>query len=468
MKDRFAYTIRKKVLSYIKENRLLAKGDTVIIGLSGGADSVCLFDVLYSLKEEIGITIRALHVHHGIRSVTADKDAEFAKNLCAQADVDIEIVYIDVPLIAKKESKTLEECARDERYKALRREADKYEKAKIAVAHHIEDQAETILFRMVRGTGIKGLAGIRPANGNIVRPLLCLDKEEILKYLADRELDYCTDETNYDEAYARNNIRINVMPKLKAISGEASLHIAALANEAEQVEEFVEEYSREVYKRSIGEEFGGIKTEVLAREKEIIAKNVIRMYIGDSIASLKDITREHVNAVYDLCHKNGYKEVFLPKGYMASTQKGYLVIEKNDKKEREETDIAISFPCSVNMPDGRIMKCEKVKKIEGDNIPQSLYTKWLDYDRISPDVRLRFPRKGDYLVIDAQGLQKSLSRYLIDEKIPKPLRQNVLVLATGSHVHWVVGHRISEDVKITDITEYIAKIQITEGDCKNE
>lgn len=466
--NREIYSIRKKVLSYIEENELLSHGSTVIIGLSGGADSVCLFDILNSLKEELQIKIAAVHVHHGIREKSADFDATFVSSMCEKEGIDCKIVYRDIPALAAKKGKTTEECAREERYNIFNEEAHRYDNSCIAVAHHIEDQAETVVFRMIRGTGIKGLGGMKPRNGIIIRPLLCLEKEEILSYLEERGLKYCTDETNYDDKYSRNNIRLNILPKAKEIAPKASVHIADCAREAAMVEEFMEEYCNKIYERAVCKDATGIDVTFLDSEKEIVKRYVIRKLLEDAISSLKDITREHVNAVYGLFSKEGYKAVNLPYGCTASRRGRCIIIEKGHHEEDVSFDSALDFPARVILPDGRYMKIEVENKEEGAVIPQSLYTKWLDYDKISAGAHLRYPKDEDYLVIDANGATKSLRRYMIDEKIPKPDRDKVLILATDDKVHWVIGHRISEDVKITDTTNRIVKLEIEEGEERNE
>ena len=471
-KDGFIYRTRREVLSYIRKKELLREGDTVIIGLSGGADSMCLFDILLSLREEIEINIKAVHVHHGIRDKSADRDACYVEEVCKNAGIECRIIKIDVPSIALNDSKSIEECAREERYKAFYKEAEKYDKVKIAVAHHIEDQAETVIFRMLRGSGIKGIGGMKPLNGLIIRPLLCIDKSTILSYLSKRGIDYCTDETNYDEKYARNNIRLNIIPKAEEIVPQAAFHIALLAEEAGKVEEFMEEYCLKSYRSVSDPKTKGINAELLSKEKEIVILYVIRMFVRDRIKSLKDITREHINSIYNLIFASGYKEINLPLGYRASRQGKFIIIDKIEDMECEKEDytfdIPIDIPGSVILPDGRRLLCEKSKLNKDETIPQSLYTKWFDYDKISPGAHLRTPREGDYLIIDDKGTTKSLRRYMIDEKIPRLKRDKLLVAANGNNVHWVIGCRISEDVKITDKTEYIAKLSIVEGDNQNE
>lgn len=460
------YAIRKKVSSYIEENELLPHESTVIVGLSGGADSVCLFDILNSIKNEYKIDIKAVHVHHGIRGKSADEDVSFVKKLCDKEGVDCKVVYADIPKLAAIDGKTIEECAREERYKILRDEASAFEKSFIAVAHHIDDQAETVIFRMLRGTGVKGLGGMKPRNGIIIRPLLCLSKNEILSYLTERKLEYCTDETNYDDKYARNNIRHNILPIAKEIVSESSLHIAELAKEASMVEDFMEEYCDNIYRKAVSD--NGLDISVLNSQKEIVSRYVIRIHLENVIHSLKDISRENVNAVYSLISKDGYKEINLPYGFIACKQGNYLIIDKKQSDEKEEFDVLLDFPGRVDMPDGRKLKIEVASKKEEDSIPQSLYTKWLDYDKISAGARLRHPQDGDYLVIDSAGSTKSLRRYMIDEKISKPCRDKLLVIATDEKVHWVIGYRISEDVKITEKTNKIVKFEIEEGEEKNE
>lgn len=227
-----------EIKRYIEKNQLIRPGDGVVVGLSGGPDSVFLLYALHTLQARMGFTLRAVHVHHGIRGAEADRDAAFSEKLCAKLVVPFQAVHVDAPSYAAQQGLSLEEAARILRYEALEtaRQQLATPTAWIAVAHHLDDQAETVLHNLVRGAGLRGLAGMENRRNHVIRPLLSIKREDILKWLEQNKIAYVTDSTNADPHYTRNRIRSTVLPELREINPEASAHIAhsaALLREAD-------------------------------------------------------------------------------------------------------------------------------------------------------------------------------------------------------------------------------------------
>ena len=262
-----------EIKRYIEKKQLIRPGDGVVVGLSGGPDSVFLLYALHTLQARMGFTLRAVHVHHGIRGAEADRDAAFSAELCAKLAVPFQAVHVDAPSYAAQQGLGLEEAARILRYEALETArqqltealaatrssdfpatiadspshlpdapsmkgliADSTPTAWIAVAHHLDDQAETVLHNLVRGAGLRGLAGMENRRNHVIRPLLSIKREDILKWLEQNKIAYVTDSTNADPHYTRNRIRSTVLPELREINPEASAHIAhsaALLREAD-------------------------------------------------------------------------------------------------------------------------------------------------------------------------------------------------------------------------------------------
>lgn len=227
-----------EIKRYIGANQLIRPGDGVVVGLSGGPDSVFLLYALHTLQARMGFTLRAVHVHHGIRGAEADRDAAFSEKLCAKLAVPFQAVHVAAPAYAAQHGLSLEEAARILRYEALEtaRQQLTTPTAWIAVAHHLDDQAETVLHNLVRGAGLRGLAGMENRRNHVIRPLLSIKREDILKWLEQNKIAYVTDSTNADPHYTRNRIRSTVLPELREINPEASAHIAhsaALLREAD-------------------------------------------------------------------------------------------------------------------------------------------------------------------------------------------------------------------------------------------
>ena len=228
-----------EIKRYIEKNQLICPGDGVVVGLSGGPDSVFLLYALHTLQARMGFTLRAVHVHHGIRGAEADRDEAFSAELCAKLAVPFQAVHVEAPAYAAQHGLSLEEAARILRYEALeaaRQQLTQAPAAWIAVAHHLDDQAETVLHNLVRGAGLRGLAGMENRRNHVIRPLLSIKREDILKWLEQNNIPYVTDSTNADPHYTRNRIRSTVLPELREINPEASAHIAhsaALLREAD-------------------------------------------------------------------------------------------------------------------------------------------------------------------------------------------------------------------------------------------
>lgn len=228
-----------EIKRYIEANQLIRPGDGVVVGLSGGPDSVFLLYALHTLQARMGFTLRAVHVHHGIRGAEADRDEAFSEKLCAKLEIPFQAVHVAAPAYAAQHGLSLEEAARILRYEALeaaRQQLGQTRAAWIAVAHHLDDQAETVLHNLVRGAGLRGLAGMENRRNHVIRPLLSIKREDILKWLKQYDIPYVTDSTNADPHYTRNRIRSTVLPELREINPEASAHIAhsaALLREAD-------------------------------------------------------------------------------------------------------------------------------------------------------------------------------------------------------------------------------------------
>lgn len=245
-----------KILKYIRKNNLIRTEDKIVVGFSGGADSVSLLLMLNSLKRLLRIELLAVHVHHGIRGDEADRDEEFCRLLAEGNGISYKSVHVDAPLYAREHGLTEEEAGRLLRYERLRETGKDFFSSGdvlIAVAHHADDQAETILFNMLRGSGLKGLGGMQPRRDDIIRPLLCVTKQEILSWLEQKNAGYVTDSTNLENDHTRNFIRNAIMPELKSNVNEgAAEHICAAGLDAYAADEFIRDEAKK-YLTELGE-----------------------------------------------------------------------------------------------------------------------------------------------------------------------------------------------------------------------
>lgn len=455
----------ESVRAFCLGHDMIREGDRIIAGVSGGADSVCLFLFLKRLRGEIPFTLSVLHVEHGIRGEESRADARFVTELCAESNVPCKVVPVNAPAYAKEQGLSLEEAARDLRYRAFytaRQEAlagAEDGRVRIAVAHNRNDQAETVLFHLIRGSSIKGLNGMDPVQNELIRPLLAVQRGQIEAYLNAQGVSFRNDGTNEDEAYARNKIRHTVLPALEEINAGAVPHIAAAADDLAQVQAYLTEETERA-KEAILERGGHllIKREEFYRTSPFLRQRVLYDALCEVCGSRRDITREHVAALSGLMENQSGRQLSLPCDVNAQRiYQGIRLVRLRTGVKRmtggkREEELSTLFT-------QRIFPTR-----EAGDIPKKKYTKWFDYDKIGNDLQIRTRRSGDYLVVDGSGAKKSLKKYFIDEKIPGEERGAVPLLCDGSHVLWVVGYRVSAYYKVTAGTKQVLEVIFTGGD----
>ena len=423
-----------------------------VLGILGGADSVCLLFLLKEYQKRKDFALRGIHINHGIRGEEAERDQAFTRELCVRLEVPLTVRYCPVPEIAAAQKLSLEEAGRLARRRAFEEEGRAWEadpkKFCIALAHHKNDQAETVIHNLIRGTGAGGLAGIRPVQREekkcYIRPFLCVSREEIREYLRKKSISWVEDGSNQDLSYTRNRIRQILIPQMEQINSQAVSHIGITAGNMGKIEEYLEEQADKLYGNYVKkrEEQYVVKGE-LANEKDIMQEYVFRKVLTAAAGSQKDISRIHIETVKALLLADTGSRAFLPYGLQAWQEYGNLVIGRVKEEKREK--VSLEF---------RIFPYEK------QQIPEKTYTKWFDYDKIKDSLEVRFRLPGDYITINAQGGRKKLKDYFIDCKIPRQERERITLLAEGSHILWAVGLRISGHYKITSQTKRVLEVHV--------
>ena len=457
--------LEKKIRHYIEKFHLLPIGSGVVIGLSGGADSVALLEVLCSLQWERDLRLAAVHVHHGIRE-SAQKDVEFCRELCMEKKVDFFCEYIDVPRMAKAQGLSEEEAGRNARYRIFEEYRRKLQMDVIAVAHHQNDQAETILFQLFRGSGLRGMSGMQPKRGNIIRPLLGVSRKEIEEYLCDKQRTYVIDETNACDQYSRNKIRHHVLPVAEEISFGAAGHMSQTAGQLGEVLDYMEHQAANFLDMQ-GEYVDGewrLPVEALQQEHIALQKMIVTEALARSFKSRKDITEKHIDHVLQLFDKDGEKTIHLPNGGVVVKRYFQLIfkqiIENNESDFSGFCKIKIEPDHSYFLENGMFLETKLLFENNLENVPKNDCIKWFDYDKIITTLSLRTREQGDFLVIRDDGARKSLQDYLVNEKVPKSERDKQLLIADGNHILWVIGKRISAHYKVTEHTKRILEVYI--------
>ncbi|MDD6324761.1 MAG: tRNA lysidine(34) synthetase TilS [Lachnospiraceae bacterium] len=476
----------QRIIDTIEKYHMIQPGMRVLAAVSGGADSVCLLMALIRYRSQMEFSLSVVHVEHGLRGEESLADAQYVKELCEALAVPFYLESVDAKRAAKERHLGVEEAARSLRYEAFYKVARQIQADRIAVAHNENDQAETVLWNLTRGSGLQGLGGIRPVREKIIRPLLFLGRQEIEEILRKEGMAWRTDRTNLSCDYTRNRIRLQILPMLaQELNDQAVSHIAQAAERLQEVQDYLIDQcqaAEEACVRQMGAvvylELAGYGKQHPLLQKEIL-KHCLDL-LRDGMGR-KDVGSVHLDALEKLCTQPCGKRCVLPGGMRAERvdrmelpdgeagEKRPLVRFWQETSEEQQYD---RKPEEILLFPGREQQVGmfqvKSELLDPSLVPsaeilqEKKYTKWLSYDTINCNACFRRRRAGDYLVINDRGGRKKLKDYLIDEKIPQKQRDQLWLLADGSHILWIIGWRISEAVKINGNTGKILKIHVEE------
>lgn len=487
--------IEAKAEALIRKYNMIQQEDVVIAGVSGGADSVCLLFVLCALRKKLGFSLRVCHVNHGLRGKQADDDEQFVAELCGKLDIPCRIFRRNVELIARKRKQSSEEAGRAVRREAFEIMCREDGGTKIATAHHRNDNAETMLLNLARGTGLKGLCGIRPVYGKWIRPLLCVTREEIESALEQAGLSWRQDLSNDEDIYTRNRIRHHILPALQSqVNPETVRHLDELSRQAQEIWDYLMQGVEKAWNRCVEIRPGEpasleIREQAFREEMPAVQKQLLHRCICTVAGKHRDVEAVHVSSVLELFDRQPGKQISLPFGVTAfrtyegvsvekyvpmesKTRQGGLC-QENPGRERSGSDIQEEVPAAeLRIPGitqipgtSRSVSCRVYEMSEGNGetrIPQKSYTKCFDYDIIKHTPSVRSRRPGDYLVIGKNGGRQKLKSFFINEKVPRRKRDHLFLIADGSHIMWIPGMRMSAEYQISEKTKRILEIKITE------
>ncbi len=471
--------LEERFEEYVEKNELINHGDNIVVGVSGGADSICLLYLLRNYSMKVMFSLTAVHVHHMLRKGEADADAAFVQTMCREMDVRCLVAKCDVRGLSKATGMSLEEAGRTARYRSFAKVADTMQPCKIAVAHNFNDSVETILLNMIRGTDLKGFSNMKAIsqlNGQtLIRPLLEFTKEEIKEFLEMRKVQYREDSSNSETEFTRNKIRNKIIPIINEINPRAQIHISNLAKSVQKVEHYTDVMAQDFYKKAVSfeEEKAIISLAKIEDADPFIKNKIVYNAIITIAGQTKDISRAHVEQVVDLIEKQTGKQVSLPYGFVAKKDYYDLIIERDYDSEPMEIEpeiitiphTDISWKEQSKEGFGGIVVTYNLVLVTDENRSQLMvknnFTKTFDYDKIIGDVTLGTRSSGDKIVLK-EGT-KSLKKFFIDEKIPQKRREEVLVLKDEERVLWIVGFRMSEEYKITDETKMALQVKISGG-----
>ena len=488
------HKIEKKVQDFIGQYKMVNDQDKIIIGVSGGADSVCLLFALKKIREERDFTFEVVHVNHGLRGESADRDERFVRECCEKLDVPCHIYHVNVKEMATREKLSIEDAGRNLRRQTFEKVMKETGSNKVALAHHQNDNAETLLMNLARGSGLRGVSGIKPISEHYIRPLLCLTRDEIEEYLEDKGISFCVDETNEEIHFTRNRIRNVVIPHLEKVNSKAVIHMNETMNHLREIETLLEMKAEEVFSqvvhvkdssayRSNNQGGQGIEKVELSGycileegfiiQPLVIQKVIIKKVMERASGEKRDISRVHVEQVLELFNKQAGKQIHLPYRLTGIRNvQEVLIVQKEDAQAanhfsdpKEKKEVEIKIPGTTQVPAYNIaIECRWIPEGECKfyQPSHSVYTKAIDYDIIKNGLFLRTREAGDRITVDRQGSRQKLKSYFINEKIPQSKRDNIPLLVDGKEVVWVIGYRMNMEYHIHSDTQKILEIKVNQ------
>lgn len=455
----------KKVMSYIKDNNLIKSGDKVLVALSGGPDSVCLLNILYNLKAELNIEVGAAHLNHLLRDKDAFEDEEYVKTLCKSLDIPCFVKRVDINKYSKDKKMSSEMAGRDARYNFFDDIVKDEGYTKIATAHNANDQAETILFRLMRGSGIEGLCGIKVRRDKIIRPILCLSRKEVEEYIEINNLKPRIDKTNFEKIYNRNKIRLDMIPYIKENFNEDIIQtLNRMSVLLQKDNEFIENSARSFYEKHCIEQsdYFIIKKEMFDN-KEAVVTRVIRYALTNFSKTHYDFEMKHIYEICNLAKNNSGKAIDLPNKIYAENIYGDIYIK--ERININNIDVKQEIVVNKNEINGKKIFFDNeniefslLKNDSNLDLNQNNLIKYFDFDKINDSISLRKRKNGDKIIPLGMKGSKKIKDLFIDMKVPKEERDCIPLLCFDENISWIVGIRVSEEYKITNKTKNILRV----------
>ena len=443
--------MNSKVIKAIEDFNMLKSGDKVLVGLSGGADSVALLLIL----KELGYEIIACHINHQLRGEESDRDENFCKELCKSLNIELIVEKLDVITFCKENKLGTEEGARQLRYKAFEKHSNGI---KIATAHTNSDNLETVLINLSRGTALTGLCGIPPVRDNIIRPLIYCTREDIENYLNEKNQDYVIDSTNLSCDYTRNKIRHDVIPKLVQINPSLHKSFLKTVKSVSRDNKYLEILSQKAL-RDITISKDTYNAELLSEFDISIALRCIAQILKNS--SL-ECNNDKVNDIYNMLHNEG--KINLTNDVYAISKSGKLKICCEKHKEKVEFCEVMCIGKEYFFYNKKISLYEKkfVFDTESENINKMFANGILDYDKIQGKAIVRNRRDGDKIKFLNKPHTTTIKK-LFNSDIPQNKRDEIIFIADDIGVIFIEGYGIAERVKVDDGTKCAIAVNIFEG-----
>lgn len=472
--------VLEKVRAEIIRHKMVQPGDLVVVGVSGGPDSVALLHVLYCLRDELGISLHVAHLNHMFRGEEAEEDASFVQDLAAKLGIPCTVEERDVPAYARKNHLSSEVAAREARYRFFRDVLQATGGSKLALAHHADDQAELVLMNILRGTGLKGLSGMWPVRDQVyIRPMLEVRRKDIEQYCHDHNLSFRIDSSNLKNIYLRNRIRQQLIPWLEKeyCPGLVPI-ISRMTKQIRDEEMFLESLAVQAYSQVVLSEHPAavvLHRQKLLAQPTVMARRVLRVAWGRLRGNKQDLTFDHVENLISHLKGGGPERIFqLPDGIAARLAYETLTLTHivGGNEPRASYFYELAVPGEVTIPEtGWKIVSKVIDKKELAVAPRQLpsHVVALDYARVMQPLAVRNKRDGDVMVPFGLGQTVKLKKLFIDRKVPRHLRDRIPIVVeqpTG-RVLWVAGIRMADEIGITPSTQKVMLLSLEIGNSNN-
>lgn len=445
-----------KILTTIQKYRMLEPGGSVVAGVSGGADSMCLLHFLCILRKDWNLTVIAAHVNHGLRGEEAKRDEEFVRSWCEEHSVPFEVLHADVNALAKESGQGTEACGRDVRYRFFSGLAEKHG-AQIATAHTASDNAETVLFHLIRGTGMRGLSGIKPVRGDIVRPLIEITREEVEAYCRENHVPYLTDSTNLNDDYTRNRLRHHLVPLCKEINPSFEKGVLRLSETLARDEAYFMEQAQNALDNARLENGTYSRKSLAALPAPVLARAVM---LCAKAFSCRCLEQKHIEAVCGAIYEGG-GACDLPCGLYAAVSQGmFRIVPKEKPAEKWEISLTDAVSLTKYTKKLSVSICSKMEYDKKTKFNKKLLNNSMDYAIISKHPAFRTRREGDTFSPFGKNGTKTVKKLFNEYKIPREQRGKILLLAQGSEVLWIDGLGVSRHAAVSDKTQRVLIINV--------
>lgn len=447
--------LTEKVLNTINRFEMMGQGDLVIAGLSGGPDSVCLVHVLHTLKPKLKIEILPVYVNHGLRPDEIPKEIDFCKDFVSSLGYELIVKEVDVMGYVKATGLNKQEAARQLRYNALNEALLEKKAQAIAVGHNADDQAETLLMRLIRGTGPEGLQGIPPVRGNIIRPLIEIERKEIEEYLFRNGLNYIVDSSNLRIEYLRNWIRLKVIPLLKEKNPSIVMTLTRLAEIFSEEERFYEIEVTKALMRTISQKSDKM-IELFLKPLETMDTRLLRRLLRravNEVFSLRGLNFIHIEEMVRLIKRGKTGDRIFIKGNIRAI-KGYSTFTITSEEPLKLKEYLFSIPGSIWIEEKGYRIIAEYSESRPEDLGDGRTRIVIDRDRLRGDtLKIRHWLPGDYFYPLGFGKKKKLQDFFVDLKVPRDERQSIPIVVEDGDIIWIVGYRMDHRYRVRDETK---------------